>query len=267
MKLADIDFAQLYRDHMFESGGGKPSDEWDRRSADRSRTTVGGAYTEAFIAGMDLSGARTLLDVGCGHGTLCLPLADRFEQIYALDFSQGMLNRLEDNAKKLAVRNAQTIRRAWEDDWSDIPVADILIASRSSAVGDMAALIDKINSHARLRAYVTQLVGGRFIDPQIAALLGRRQTVYPDYIYTINLLYQRGIHPRLHYIETPSRFSTIEDFPGFASKVAWALGDLNEDESRRLYDWYQADPDRARGAGNPMRWAFIGWDIPPMSAA
>ncbi|CAM5256704.1 hypothetical protein SSTU70S_01073 [Stutzerimonas stutzeri] len=198
MSLDDIDFAERYRQHLRRSARpSKPPSAWDKRAAELAGKPLGGAYTDAFIRLMDLSGARSLLDIGCGPGTLCLPLAAQFERIYALDYSPGMLACLQARLDESGVDNVQPLQCAWEDDWSAVPVCDILIASRSGLVEDLDAALEKIHRHTRLRAYMTQLAGGHFIDPAIARLLGREQASVPDYIYTLNLLHQRGIHPRL----------------------------------------------------------------------
>ncbi|MCV4098648.1 hypothetical protein [Pseudomonas aeruginosa] len=152
--------------------------------------------------------------------------------------------------------------RAWEDDWSDLPVCDILVASRSGLVEDLDATLDKIHRHTRLRVYMTQLVGGQFIDPVITRLLGLERPAFPDYIYTLNLLHRRGIHPRLDYIEVSSRLAGCKDFDEFATRVSWSLGVLSPKQRAALRGWYDADPERARRGGAPLRWAFIAWDVP-----
>lgn len=263
MSLDDIDFAERYRQHLRRSARpSKPPGAWDKRAVELAGKPLGGAYTDAFIRLMDLSGARSLLDIGCGPGTLCLPLAAQFERIYALDYSPGMLACLQARIDESGVDNVQPLQCAWEDDWSAVPVCDILIASRSGLVEDLDAALEKIHRHTRLRAYMTQLAGGHFIDPAIARLLGREQASVPDYIYTLNLLHQRGIHPRLDYIELPSRLAGCATFEEFAERVAWSLGPLDDAQRESLADWYHADPERARQGGAPMRWAFIGWTVP-----
>lgn len=243
----------------------KPASEWDAR-AERMRGKLGPSkYASDFLARMDLTGAATLLDVGCGPGTLALPLAGQLRQIYGLDYSQVMLDVLMENAAAAGVDNITPVLRAWEDDWSDLPRCDIVVASRSTAVEDMAAAIDKLNAHARQRVYLTTLVGGHFVDADIAALLGREQEPFPDYIYVINILYRLGLHPRLDYILLPSRLAGTADFAEFAEKVAWSFGELQPAELERLQRWYEADPERSRQGGAPMRWALIDW-APPLSA-
>ncbi len=263
MSLDDIDFAERYRQHLqLASYRPKPAREWDKRALTMDRKPLGGHYADAFIARMNLDGAHSLLDIGCGPGTLCLPLAPRLEEVYALDYSPAMLALLNDNAEALELDNVHPVLCAWEDDWSEVPICDILIASRSGMVEDLDAALEKIHRHTRLRAYMTQLVGGHFVDPTIATLLGRERPALPDYIYTLNLLHQRGIHPHLDYIEMPSRLAGCATFEEFVDRVVWSLGPLDDAQRDALAVWYRADPERARQGGAPMRWAFIGWTVP-----
>ena len=64
--LEPIDFAQLYRDqvqrnHLLP----KPASAWDRRARDYARNSKHSQYGDDFLQRMDLSGARSALDVGC----------------------------------------------------------------------------------------------------------------------------------------------------------------------------------------------------------
>src|SRR5690606_39529699 len=132
MTLDAIDFAALYREHLRQSGRSpKSASEWDRRAGDLNRSSQASRYASDFICRMSLAGARTLLDIGCGPGTLALPLAARLARVYGPDFSAGMLACLEENARAQGLDNVRGVRRAWEDDWSDVPVCDIVVASRS----------------------------------------------------------------------------------------------------------------------------------------
>ncbi|ERS92081.1 methyltransferase domain-containing protein [Halomonas sp. PBN3] len=261
MTIDDIDFAALYRQHMAQSQRRpKPPSAWDARAESLGRKPLGGAYAETFISRMDLTGCRSLLDVGCGPGTIGLLLADRLEEVIGMDYSPGMLEQLEHHASRLGLDNVTPLLRAWEDDWHDVPTCDIVVASRSGMVADLQDALAKLNAHARQRVYMTQLVGGHFLDAELASLLGRRRASAPDYIYTVNLLHAQGIHPRLSHIEVPSRLAGTRDFDEFAQRVAWSLGELSAEETARLEAWYRADSRRAAAGGAPMRWALIDWE-------
>lgn len=258
---ADIDFGQLYRTHMAAAGGReKPPEEWDARAETMSALIGQSRYVEEFIARVDLTGCATLLDVGCGTGAIALALAPRLQRVYGLDYSTGMLEVMMRDARARGHDHVVPIRRAWEDDWSDVPACDIVTASRSTTVMDMADALAKLDAKATRRVYLTSLVGGRFIDAEVAELLGRSRPPLPDYIYIVNILYRMGRHPRLDYIENDNRLAGTEDFDAFARKIAFSHGDIDEAGRARLRRWYDADPERARRGGAPFRWAFIHWE-------
>jgi len=126
MNITDIDFGRLYRSHYVAANmTPKSPDTWDQRAAEMSGRVRKSRYTDEFIDRMDLAGADMLLDIGCGAGTICLPLADRLRRVIGLDFSQRMLDGLLDNAAALGHDNVEALRLAWEDDWSAVPACDI----------------------------------------------------------------------------------------------------------------------------------------------
>ena len=261
MTIASIDFASLYREHIAATRMPKSAEAWDARAVGMSARVQRSPYADEFIARMDLSDANTLLDVGCGPGTIGLLLAERLKLVYGLDFSRGMLDALMKNAAERGLSNVQAVHRAWEDDWSDVPECDIVVASRSTAVVDMATALAKLNTKALRRVYLTYLVGGHFVAPAVLEAIGRPQRApQPDYIYVINILHGMNIHPRLDYIEYNGSLAGIANFEDLAERVTRVLGQLNEDESARLRAWYRGVGAGAACLNAPTRWAFISWE-------
>ncbi|GGE59243.1 methyltransferase [Streptosporangium jomthongense] len=261
MTINDIDFGQLYRDQMAQAGGReKPASAWDAKAAKMPITPVQSPYSQAFIDRTDLSGCETLLDMGCGTGTIALALAPRMKDVTGVDYSAGMLQAFQDNALARGLSNTRTIQRAWEDNWDDIPQCDLVVASRSTAVMDMADALQKLDRTARKRVCLTNLVGGSFIDPGMVRAMGRDVLPRPDYIFIMNILYQMGRYPRLDYIEARGRLAGTANIDEFLIKADSALGPLTATEKERLSDWYQADPERAQRGGEGFWWAFISWD-------
>lgn len=265
MSIDAIDFGRLYREQMARAGRHeKSAADWDDRAETMSRGIFAGAYVEDFVARLDLRGCTTLLDVGCGPGTIGLTVADRLERVYGLDFSRGMVDAFARNAHARGLSNATPIRRAWEDPWDAVPVCDVVVASRSTQVPDLEPALLKLDGHARRRVCLTHLVGGRFLDADICDALGRDDPPLPDYLYVLAILHRHGIHPRVDYIEAESRLRHCADFDDCARKVAWSLGPLSGAERDRLRDFY--DRRAGRVAGAPMRWAFISWEKTPGGA-
>ncbi len=259
--IHDIDFARLYREHLAATGRhGKPPGEWDARAAEMSRETDGSGYADAFVRRMDLSGCTTLLDVGCGPGAIALAVAGRLARVYGLDYSRGMLDALMRNAVARGLCNVEPIERAWEDDWSDVPVCDVVVASRSTLVEDLADALAKLDARANRRVYVTSLVGGRFVHAGILEALGREHPPLPDHIYILNILYQMGRQPRLDYIRSERRRAAAPDLDTLVRQVTFSLGVPSAIERERLAAWFLADPERARLVDTPRCWAFISWE-------
>jgi SAM-dependent methyltransferase len=260
VSLDAIDVAELYREHMARAGRReKAPEDWDARAPRMGPGIFAGPYVDGFVARMDLDGCATLLDVGCGPGTIALTVAPRLERVFGLDFSPAMLEAFAANARERGLRNAVPVLRSWEDDWADVPVCDVAVASRSTQVADLAAALDKLRAHARRRVYLTHLAGGRFVDEEVLEAIGRRVEPLPDYLYVLALLHQRGIHPRLDYLEGENRLRSCRDFADCLRKVSWSLGELSAEETQRLRDLYE------RQAGElgrrPVRWALVSWEV------
>lgn len=262
MSLNNLDFFELYRKHMQKSARPEKSpDSWSKRAGEMQKRPLESPYTQALLARINLNGIHSILDVGCGNGALSIPLSKQVEKVLAVDFSPAMLEGLNHHIATYQCQNIQPILRAWEDDWSDIPPCDLLLSSRSSTVKDFKVVMDKIASHALKRVVITQPVNGYFTDPEIIHALGLKEEYAPDYIYTLNLLHQQDIHPRLNYIDTHSRFAFSQNFEDFLQRIQWSFGELNPTQIQNLKNWYQSDEQRAKTGGRPMRWAVLEFEV------
>lgn len=185
MLIDDIDFADLYLQQLrLAHRTEKTPDHWDQRAEKMAENCASptDSYLQQLTSKIDLQGAQTLFDMGCGPGTVSLALADKLTTIYGVDYSQGMLNVAARRAAALKADNVHWIQRAWEEDWSDLPRCDIAVASRSTLVADMRQAMSKLNNQARLRVYTTHLVSTSFVSPAIQRAAGREVIELPNYI-------------------------------------------------------------------------------------
>ncbi|MCU0250707.1 MAG: hypothetical protein MUE61_10880 [Vicinamibacterales bacterium] len=98
-----------------------------------------------------------------------------------------------------------------------------------------------------------------------AARASRPCAPLPDYLSVVGIFHQRGIHPRLDDLSDASRFAGGASVDDFLVKAHELAGDLSPDDGERLRKCFVACGDRL--AREPMRWAFIWWDVDGVAAA
>ncbi len=259
--LDSLDFAKLYTQQMeISTFKGKSSDDWDKRANSMNSNVHKSVYTKTFIDKIDTTDATSLLDVGCGPGTISLAIASKLSDIYALDYSLGMLECVKENCEKKDISNITTIHKSWYDDWDEVPNADIVVASRSMEVKDIKDALTKLNSKANKRVYITTKVGGSFIDSEILNQLEREVFPRPDYIYLVNVLHSMGIRAKVDFILSEnSKFESSTD-EEFIEKIGWSLGELSDDEKVILKNYFNTTYKHKKMA-NSMNWALISWEV------
>lgn len=82
---------------------------------DRGRLPNALGLADAFKKALGLDGQGRLLDVGCGPGTVTLPLAGLFREVVGLDADAGMIQQGRRLASERGVMNARWVQRRAED--------------------------------------------------------------------------------------------------------------------------------------------------------
>ncbi len=261
MFLEPIDFASMYREHKATTDfKGKTSSDWDEKSADMAASVINSPYVDDFISRMKLTGDEVVLDIGCGPGTLAVPLAKLVKEVIAIDFSAQMLEELRAYAAREGVTNIKTYHIGWEDDWSTLPQADIVVASRSMEVPDVDAALAKMSAHASKACYLTYKVGGSFVDMNILDYIDKKVKTKPDYWYIPILLYSQGYLPRVDYIETGRGSVRANTEDEFVESLIWSVHELDDAQQAKAREYYR---DVIVGQKRPPRsvnWAFIAWE-------
>lgn len=256
-----IDFAAMYRAHKATTDfKGKSSSDWDEKSSDMAASVINSPYVNDFISRMNLSGDEVVLDIGCGPGTLAIPLAKKVKEVIAIDFSAQMLEELKAYALREGITNIKTYHIGWEDDWSHLPQSDIVVASRSMEVPDIEDALIKMSTFARKACYLTYKVGGSFVDMNILDTIGKKVKTKPDYWYIPIILYTHGYLPRIDYIETGrgSVRSGTED--EFVESLIWSVHELTEEQKAKARQYYRDVIVAQNRPPRSVNWAFISWE-------
>lgn len=265
MTIQQIDFNALYQAHLRACNRfNLPATKWDKKAAKMAENLVGkpSRYNQTLLEKIAIDEDETVLDIGCGPGTFALPLAQQCRAVYALDYSEGMLAQLSKFQQQLNLSNITPLHYSWSDDWAEVPVVDVVLASRSTLVDDLDDMIEKLCAKAKKRVYLTSVTQPHFLDEAIFEAIGRDDCGFPTYIYLVNRLYQKGILANVNFIESDSGRFLGESFEDLLASVEFSLGALTEEEKEKLAAFYQAKMEK----GEPIKhgqtkWALIWWEV------
>lgn len=259
--------------------------EWDKR-ARHFRPLETAPYARDFIKLLALEPGESVLDMGCGAGSIAIPLAQAGHPVIAADFSPAMLGTLDAGIEYYGLEDLITpLELAWDDDWDLVgPVAkavDVAFASRSVTTTNLKGALVKLDRTARRRCAVTMVANSspRY-DLHLMNAIGASVTCSNGFVYAFNILIQMGALPQVTYFESPRR-DTFDSLEAGVANFSRMLEHGNEDKIDRLRDYIAQHMIENPHAGEPgskgvpqgrymldhvrkVRWAFIAWE--PVSA-
>jgi SAM-dependent methyltransferase len=249
-----------------EADSGTKRAFWDRRASEFSGHAASTGYAEAFIKIIRPRRNWTVLDMGCGGGTIAVPLARRVRKITAIDFSTGMLDILRKRCREKRILNVDAIHGRWEDDWPALGIGtyDVAIASRSLIGDDIRGCIQKLLNAARRAVYISTIVGCGPFDRRLFEATGREFKTGPDYIYYYNLLTEMGLRVNLVFIPENhcNDWGTLEDA---VDGQRWMFREsLTDEEECRVRAYLEQHLIRLGGRwrlpyARQCAWAVLWW--------
>lgn len=209
MHLDDIDWDMLWKEkqkmHNFTSDPVSQEKRWDQMASWYRFWSEHDEYPPKLLQRIQMDREWSVLDIGCGTGTISIAAAMRTKRVTALDVSTEMLNILKEDAERRYLGNIRYLHQTWESVkiGIDIKPHDIVVASRAiSRTGDLCESLQKINQAAREYAYITAWSGEEGDFPQnFLKAIGRSYTNTPDDIYVYNILHKIGIRPNVEQLE------------------------------------------------------------------
>lgn len=280
-RLLETDWNEEWKALQAKRRGPDDPSFWDARARHfRPRETH--PYAQAFLELTGIRAGETVLDMGCGAGSLAIPLAHAGHRVIAVDFSPRMLAVLDETARECGLFDRiDPVQLAWDDDWRLAGIepksVDVALASRSIATADLKAALGKLTAAARRRCAITLIAGAspRY-DEHIMNAIGASVTRSGDYVYAFNILIGMGLTPEVRYIASPRRdtFDSLEDGVADFSRM---LEDGNEDRIDELRAYIAQHMVENPHVGEPgskgrpqgaymldhirmVRWAHLSWD-------
>lgn len=163
----------------------------------------------------------TVLDVGAGPGTLCLPLSGIVKKVIALEPSEEMRKYLNRHIEDKNIKNIEVVHKKWQET-NFCSCFDVVIASYSLAMRDISDVILKINKASRQHCYIFWFSGMTSWEKEqqsIYQILGQRYKLKLNKANIIyEMLYQMKLYPDIRILKATNfdRFyKTIENALAF----------------------------------------------------
>ena len=220
-------------------------------------------YISKMLDRIEVKPEWSVLDIGCGPGTLAIPLAQKAKSVTALDISPQMLKNLRVNAEKLGLDNIRYLETSWQDAFAGgkLPVHDVVVASRSMMSGDMDFALSNVIAISGRAAYLTFPVVHLPLDLEVYKAIGRGDKKHPPYIYILNLLYGKGVNANVEIL-----YSKVKvQFPGIdeaMEDLQWRTDPFNPEEKVKARSYLektfagQSPPYTHEGKS---QWALVWW--------
>jgi SAM-dependent methyltransferase len=265
----ELNWDQMWRDKLDHSSwcctAGK--EKWAKRAElhnDRLLLGCYDDYVKKVVSEIVLSNNETVLDLGCGPGTLSATLASRAKSVTCLDISKRMLRFAQQNAALAGAKNISFIERDWEEVEvnEDITIHDVVIASRW--IGhELKNNLVKIDAAARSRAYIIWGTGIDAVDREVCQLLGREYIPHPGYIYIYNQLFQLGIYARVKIFKCSHPY-IYRDLISAIDDWRWGMHPITRRKEEKLVEYLLSNRDENTGTitlgqKEKATWAIISW--------
>lgn len=264
-----INWNEIWREINKERAKKYTKEYWNSRSEEYVKNTYNSPYSQQFIEIIKPHKDWTVLDIGCGGGTLAIPLSYLVKEVTAIDISDKMLALLKNQVSQKNITNIVTYNIGWHDNWEEYGIKshDVVIASRSMITTDLRWGIEKLIKYSNKKIFLTLHVGSGPFDKKIIEAVGRQVPKIPEYIYVYNMLYTMGIHANVCFT-TENRykdkiFKNIDDAYQF---VAWMVENITEEERKRLYDFLKQNLVETSDGyvwsyAHVVKWAVVWWDV------
>ena len=207
-----------------------PNSYWDKLATRYPRYTDESIQRDArFIFGVARGfgvdfGDKTILDIGCGTGTLAIPLAKEASKITAIDLSKPMLEIFEYDKTTLLLDEKIDIYHSSWDDFEIKERFDIALASMTPAVSSQEQFDKFINSTSDFGIFVGwgEYKNNDIVDDLLSLHNGSKNKTFGQTIKFANYLATKDIKYKLEYFET----SWSDDY-SFNDALEYAISHLS----------------------------------------
>lgn len=231
----DVDWVGFWTERLST----KVDKDWDKAAPGFFKRTRKDDYQTALFDKLILDENDTILDVGCGEGSVTLPIAKRVKKVIGVDSSPKMLEYLEKRADENNISNVETILKPIEEiSYDEIGDVDVVVCSRSLngivPIDEVLLELDKIaNKYVFITIFGPE---NKKIERDFDREIGIKTEDFPDYNYFFNILFNLGIYANIERFDL-NNYREYESIDDAADNGKFRV-DLYSDEEKELLKKY-----------------------------
>lgn len=245
----------------------KVDKDWDKAAPGFYKRTRKEDYQIALFDKLILDESDTVLDVGCGEGSVTIPIAKRVKKVIGVDSSPKMLEYLEKRANDNDIYNIETILKPIEEiTYNEIGDVDVVVCSRSlNGIIPIDEVLVELNKIANNYVFIT-IFGpeNKKIEKDFDRELGIKTEDFPDYNYFFNILFNLGIYANIERFDLQN-YREYDSIEQAMDNGKFRLDIYSDEEKELLKDYlkrtltYDEKSKKYFNVKDKADWIMIWW--------
>ena len=259
----DVDWVKFWGERLEN----KINKDWDKAAPGFYKRTRKDDYQDALFDKLILDKNDTVLDVGCGEGSITIPLAKKVKKVIGVDSSPKMLEYLEKRAIENDVENIETILKPIEEiTYEDIGDVDVVVCSRSlNGIIPIDKTLEELNKIANKYVFIT-IFGpeNKKIEKDFENEIGIKTEDFPDYNYFFNIMFNLGIYANIERFDL-NNYREYDSIDEAAGNGKFRTDLYNDNEKELLKEYlkrvltYNEETEKYYNVKDKADWILIWW--------
>ena len=259
----DVDWVKFWGERLEN----KINKDWDKAAPGFYKRTRKDDYQDALFDKLILDKNDTVLDVGCGEGSITIPIAKKVKKVIGVDSSPKMLEYLEKRAIENDVENIETILKPIEEmTYEDIGDVDVVVCSRSlNGIIPIDKTLEELNKIANKYVFIT-IFGpeNKKIEKDFENEIGIKTEDFPDYNYFFNIMFNLGIYANIERFDL-NNYREYDSIDEAAGNGKFRTDLYNDNEKELLKEYlkrvltYNEETEKYYNVKDKADWILIWW--------
>lgn len=259
----DVDWVKFWGERLEN----KINKDWDKAAPGFYKRTRKDDYQDALFNKLILDKNDTVLDVGCGEGSITIPIAKKVKKVIGVDSSPKMLEYLEKRAIENDVENIETILKPIEEiTYEDIGDVDVVVCSRSlNGIIPIDKTLEELNKIANKYVFIT-IFGpeNKKIEKDFENEIGIKTEDFPDYNYFFNIMFNLGIYANIERFDL-NNYREYDSIDEAAGNGKFRTDLYNDNEKELLKEYlkrvltYNEETEKYYNVKDKADWILIWW--------